>query len=331
MLLSGQIYDNKTGQGIPYASISVTDANASSFVDGVAADEYGLFYLDSPKLDTSKYLYVTSTGYLPVLIDDDVYTQSSKIGLDQAGDLETVYVTAQKKDNGWIALIGTGAVVALLVATAKKEHKVSGAKVPTLSQNQWIDIALKIGIPLALFFIIIKPILIALNLWPDAREKKQNESDKDAQDEQAALKEWNDADHHNYKRTTIDNIAVSLRNDTHDWWGYEWQDLAFQLAYIPGFTVADAKYFLGTFVDKNGYTLYRWYFEEFEDALVFQAFDWDKVKWQPGWGGTGAAYDYSASYAKMGITESNARTFNWTDVVNKFISYVYGLANVTKQ
>lgn len=332
MILSGQVYDNATGRGIPYASVQISDAAGSSFMGGVVADEYGLFYLDSTKLDASPYLYVTSVGYLPVLVDDDVYTASAQIGLDQAGDLPAVYVTPKSGNtNDWFMWVLFGGGLVLLLATARKEKKVSGLKVPTLSQNQWVDIALKIGIPIAIIFLVVKPILVALNLWPDAREQKQNDSDRAAADDQARLKVWNDADNHTYTQSTIDSIAVALRNDTSDWWGYEWKDLAYQLAFIPGFTVADAKYFLGAFVAKNGYTLYRWYFEEFEDALVFQSFDWGNVKWSPGWGGTGSPYDYSASYIKMGITEDKARLYNWTDVVNKFITYVYELTGTTKQ
>lgn len=330
MILTGQVYDNQTGSGIPYASVQITDVDGSTFLGGAAADEHGLFYLDSPQLDTSKYLYVTSTGYLPVLIDDDVYTKSGQIGLDQAGDLPTVYVTPSTGNKSdWLMFLLFGGGLVLLLATGRKQKKVSG--LPTLSQNQWVDIGLKIGIPVAIFFMVVKPLLVALNLLPDKREQTQGDSDRAAESEQKALQDYRSTDNHTYPQSTLDSIAVALRNDTHDWWGYEWQDLAYQLAFLPGFTVADARYFLGTFVAKNGYTLYRWYFEEFEDAQIWQSFDWGNVYWPPSWGGTGTPYDYRPSFEKMGINENNARLFNWTDVVNKFITYVYQLAGVTKQ
>lgn len=332
MILTGQVYDNSTGRGIPYASIQITDANAQTFMGGVVADVDGLYYLDSVKLDASPYLYVTSTGYLPVLIDDDVYTNSGQIGLDRAGDLATVYVTANKVTiQDWFLYVLFGGGLVLLLATARKEKKVSGLTIPKLSQNQWVDIALKIGIPVAIFFLVVKPILVALNILPDARERQQSTSDQAAETEQKNLKVYSSSDNHTYSQSVLDGIAVALRNDTHDWWGYEWPDLAYQLAFISAFTVADARYFLGSFVDKNGYTFYRWYFEEFEDAQIWQSFDWDKVVWSPGFGGSGNPYDYSAQYQKMGITESNASLFSWKDVVNKFMSYVYQLAGITKQ
>jgi hypothetical protein len=332
MLLSGQVYDNGTGKGIPYASISITENDGTTFLGGIAADEYGLFYLDSPALDNGKYLYVTSTGYMPVLIDDDVYLQSAQIGLDQAGTLPTVYVTpGSKSHNEWLLYLLFGGGFVLLLTTAKKEKRVSGVKVPTLSQNQWIDIALKIGIPVAIFFLIIKPILVALNLLPDKQEQQQNQSDQTAQNQQEKLGVYHSTDNHSHTAAEMDSVAVALRDSTQSWYGYDWNILAYQLTWIPGMTTADAQYFLGAFVKKNGYTLYRWYRNEFVDAIVLQHFDWDNVVWKPGWGGTGTPHDYSVYYNKLGITENNASKFSWPDVVKTFVTYVYHLAGVALQ
>lgn len=334
MLLTGQVYDNGTGKGIPYASVTITESDGKTFLGGVAADEYGLFLLDSPKLDNSKYLYVSSTGYMPVLVDDDVYLQSAQIGLDQASNLPVVYVSpSNNSQNEWVMFLLLGGGLLLLFTTAKKEKKVSGVAIPTLSQNQWVDIALKIGIPVAIFFLVVKPILVALNLLPDKQEQVQNQSDQTAQNQQQQLGNYNTSDNHARTAAELDSVAVALRNATGNWYGYDWKIISQQLTWIPGMTTADARYFLGSFVKRNGYTFYRWYQNEFIDAVIFQKFTWDDVVWTPGWGGTGgmAAYDYSAYYAKMGINENNARTFSWPEVINKFLSYVYQLAGVAKQ
>jgi len=332
MLVTGQVYDNGTGKGIPYASVTITDTDGKTFLGGVAADEYGLFLLDSTKLDNSKYLYVSSTGYMPVLVDDDVYLQSAQIGLDQASNLPVVYVTpGSNQQNEWVMYLLLGGGLLLLFATAKKEKKVSGFAIPTLSQNQWVDIALKIGIPIAIFFLVVKPILVALNLLPDKREQQQQQSDDQAQNQQQQLGVWNSSDNHQYTQSVIDGVAVALRNDTLHNYGYNWGDLPYQLTWLVGMTSADARYFLGTFVKKNGLTFYRWYQEKFADALIVATFNWDTVVFNPAWYESGTAHDYSAYYNKVGITKTNAGAMEWWEVVKKFTDYVYHVAGVTPQ
>lgn len=330
MILSGQVYDNSTGRGIPYASVQISDSSGTAFLGGTIADQYGLFYLDSTKLDASPYLYVTSVGYLPVLVDDDVYTASAQIGLDQAGDLPAVYVTPQRTQE-WFIYILLGGGLVLLLATARKEKKVSGLKIPTLSQNQWVDIALKVGIPVAVFFLVVKPILVALNILPDKREQLQAQSDDQAQNQQQQLGVYDSNDNHSYSQSVIDGVAVALRNDTLHAYGYNWGDLPYQLTWLVGFTAADARYFLGTFVKKNGLTFYRWWQEKFSDAFIVANFGWDIVVFDPSWYESGTAHDWSAYYNKVGITESNAGSMEWWQVVQKFVDHVYSLAGVTKQ
>jgi hypothetical protein len=331
MLITGQVYDNETGTGIPYASVTITDTDGKTFLGGTAADGYGLFMLDNPILDDSKYLYVTSSGYMPVLVDDDVYTQSGMIGLDQAGNLPTVYVTPDSNKNDWFIYILFGGGLVLLLATARKEKKVSGLTIPKLADNQWLDIAIKIGIPIAIYFLVLKPILVALNLLPDKREQQQNQSDDQAQNQQQQLGVYNSTDNHSYTQSVIDGVAVALRNDTLHAYGYNWGDLPYQLTWLVGMTSADAKYFLGTFVKKNGLTFYRWWQEKFSDALIVAVFNWNVVVFDPAWYESGTAHDWSAYYNKVGITKSNADAMEWWQVVQKFVDYIYTVAGVTKQ
>lgn len=332
MVLTGQVYDNQTGQGIPYASVQITDSTATSFMGGTAAAEDGTFELDNPLLNTgTSYLYVTSTGYVPVIVSDEVYINNGKIGLDEAGGLPVVYVMPKSHENDWIIYLLFGGGLYLLLAYGEKERKVSGVQIPKLSQNQWIDIALKLGIPIAIYFLIVEPILIALNILPDKNEKKQKQSDDRAAVDQSALAVYNSTDNHTYPQSTIDAVAVALRNDTSHAYGYNWGDFPYQLTWLPGMTYADARYFLGTFVEKNGYTFYQWYKDKFADAFILAPFNWETVVFDPAWYESGEPHDYSAFYAKVGITEDNAGSLEWWAVVKKFIDLIYSRANVTQQ
>jgi hypothetical protein len=336
MLLTGQVYDNQTKQGIPYASVQITDSTGSLFTGGVAAAEDGTYELDSPALNSKDvYLYVSSTGYIPVLIDE-IYFSNAKIGLDQAGNLPVAYVSFKPHENDWIAYLLFGGGLYLLLAYGDKERKkkrVTGMQIPQLHQNQWVDIALKIGIPVAIFFLIIKPILVALNLLPNKQEAHQQQSDSQAQNQQEQLGVYNDSDNHTYTATVLDQVAVGLRDATSSWYGYDYDHLVYNLVFIPGMTAADGRYFLGTFVKKNGYTLYRWYLDKFVNAVILMHFDWDSVVWKNGWGSTGsrADFDWSYQFGKLGINENNARDFSWAQVVEKFVNYAYLVAGVPKQ
>lgn len=331
MLITGQVYDNQTGQGIPYASVQIADAAATHFLGGVAADADGLFLIDDPNL-AGNSLYVSSTGYVPVLVSDNVYTDGALIGLDQAGNLPVVYVSPKpKSENEWFIYLLFGGGLALLLATAKKKKRVSGVTIPKLSQNEWVDIALKIGIPVGIFFLIIKPILVALNILPDKQERLQQQSDDQATTQQQQLGVYDSNDNHTYPQSTIDAVAVALRNDTTHQYGYNWGDFPYQLTWLVGMTAADARYFLGTFVKKNGYTFYQWYKDKFADAFILAPFNWETVVFEPAWYENGAPHDYSAYYTKVGINQDNAGSFEWWAVVKKFVDLIYSRAGVTQQ
>lgn len=332
MLLTGYIFNSSTGDGIPFANIYITDQEGENPAHGTESNQDGYFTLDSPLLDSGGWLLVSSAGYQPVLVAPGVYQDSSNIGLDISGNLAPVVYTQKlpKKEQDYlIPLLVGGGLLAVLLMQGEKRKRVKG--VTALQANEWLGLAIKIGIPVLIYFVVVQPLLQKLGILPDKKKKQQNASDQAAAQEQGQLANYNAQENHTYNKATLDSVAVALRMATADWWGYEWRDLARQLAYIPGFTAADARYFLGTFVDKNGYTLYQWFYQEFEDALVFKSFDWDDVYWNPGFGGTGTPYDYRQSYQKMGINEQNAGKYSWTNVVRTFVSYVYQVANVTMQ
>lgn len=329
MDLSGYIYDLQTGYGLPGASVLVSNDKGEPYTEGVAADADGYFHISNNLLDQGALLLISNVGYQSLLVNPNVVSYTGDIGMEPAADdLVTVVVTHIKKNPYWLLLIPFIGLIILLVMEGEKKRKITGVQ---LHANQWVDLAIKIGVPLILYFAVIQPILVKLGILKDAKDKAQDASDKEAQQEQQALSVWDDKVNHTYNRAQLDSIAVALRNDTVDWWGYQWRDIGKQLAYFTGLTAADARYLLGTFVDKNGYTLWQWFFQEFEDAVIVTPFDWDDIYWEPGWGGTGAPYDYRANYIKMGINESNANSYSWPQVVKKFVEYAYQVAGVAKQ
>lgn len=330
MDLSGYIYDVTSGEGVPFATVSVTDYNAQTLRAGTVANDYGYFAINSPYLDDQGFLYISSTGYQPVLVDPGVFQESGDIALTRSGDLAPVVVTpGSRSNNQWLIYLLAGGGLIWMISEAGRQRRVKG--VTATQARDWAKLGLQIGIPIAVLFFVIKPILQKLGLWPDARDKAQQASDKAAQNDQEAMADYRATENHTYNANTLDSIAVSLRNAVQDWYGYEWRDIARNLAYFTGMTKADARYFLGAFVKKNGYTLYQWYYQEFEDALIFTPFDYDDIYWNPGWGGTGQAYDYRGNFQKLGVTESNAGSYSWPDVVQKFIAYLYTIADVTMQ
>lgn len=329
MFLKGYVYDNQTGNGIPYASVTITDSNGNTFNKGTAADQYGYFELTNDLLDTVGWLLVSSAGYKTILVNPGVFQESGDIGLDESDTLPVATVTYKIKKEDWPLYVLGGGTLALLFKKADERKRITG--LDPKQTSEWLDLALKIGIPVVLFFVIVKPLLVKLGLLPDPTEKAQTQSDKDAAAAQGKLNTWNNGDNHTYNQATLDSVAVALRNTTANWYQYKWGDIPALLAYIPGMTTADGIYFLGTFVDKNGETLWTWYKAKFQDSVIIQSFDWGNVVFTAGWGATGSSYDYSGSFNRVGINEDNASTFDWEQVMGKFVSYVYDLTKIAKQ
>lgn len=326
MDLSGYVYDNATGTGLPGASVVVADKDGKAYAKGVSADETGYFFISSDLLNQGAYLLFSSVGYQSVLVSPNVLSYSGDIGLVPASDdLVSIVVKHVQRNPLWLLLVPA---IVLLIITGQKKKAITGVQLHT---NEWVDLAIKIGIPVAAYFLVVAPLLKKLGLLPDAEDKAQSVSDAKAKEKQLAMKNWNANENHTYTQSFLDGLAVALRNDTGSWMGYQWADLSKQFSYLSALTTADARYLIGAFVEKNGLTMYRWYFEDFADAVILTEFDYGRIYWVPGWLGSGQPIDYRANYERIGVNESNADYLSWRDVAVKWVTYVYQLAGATMQ
>lgn len=167
MTITAYAWNSDTGQGIPYASVEVVDSNNIPSFEGTAADENGRFVLTSQLLDQGGYkIAVTSQGYLPTIVDVDMLKKDHGVMLDVA-TLDAAIVTPKKKvPTAWI-IAGVAALGAILFLAAKKQKK---KKVGAMDSQQWVNIALIVGVSVGVLFLVIKPILQKLGLWTDTSD-----------------------------------------------------------------------------------------------------------------------------------------------------------------
>lgn len=193
------------------------------------------------------------------------------------------------------------------------------------------NLIMKLVMAYGAYVFIAKPILIKLGIMDDATEQQQHQNDQAAANAQKDLINEAPVTTRNYTDPQLRGIAVAMRTATNSRWSYDYHLLFKELAYFAGFRKADARYFLGVFVDANGSSVYQWWVDKFEDAWN-DTFDYyGLVYWQTGAGGTGENIDYRPHYAKYGVTEDNWRTFNYDRVVKAAITYLYNVAGVAMQ
>lgn len=320
MELKGYVYDNQTGNGIPFASVAIVNSAGKSYNDGTVADDYGYFELNSDLLNTVGWLMVSSAGYNPIMVHPGVFQESGDIGLDENSELPADVFTFKINKETWPLWILGGALLLLLLKEADKQKKMG--KVSPQDAKEWFQLALYVGIPVAAFFLIVKPLLIKLGILKDPSEQAQDKSDQEAQQDQGTLNKWNPQENHTFSRDTLDSVAVALRDITTSWYHYSFDLLPGQIAYLAGFTVADAKYFIGTFVEKNGETLWAWYKNKFQNSVILTPLSWGLITWPD---------DYSRNFEKVGANKEYVDGHGWSDVIGKFVNYVYKLAGVSKQ
>ena len=155
MILQGQVYDTTTEQGIPGASLSLASSSGSPIGGGLAADQMGMFVVNSPQLDQGAKLLVSSVGYSPVLADPAVIASTGFIGLNpNAQNLQTATVTAIAPQGGSPAskyvpiAIGGGALLWLLSSSGKKK----GKRVGDIGSFDWSKLAITGGILVGGYF-----------------------------------------------------------------------------------------------------------------------------------------------------------------------------------
>lgn len=101
-------------------------------------------------------------------------------------ELPPVTVTPAKKEKYFLWwVLGGGAVFLLLLAAGEKKKKRVGA----IGNSDWKDIAIKVGIGVAAYFLIVKPILVKLGILDSKEDAKVKADRLKAIDDSAAAAE----------------------------------------------------------------------------------------------------------------------------------------------
>jgi len=153
MDLQAAVWDTQTGAGIPSASVAIVDPTGKPNGMGVVADASGRFEINSSLLDQGYQLQITSAGYQGVIVAPYILAEQGGISLDQGPALAPVVITAKKGiPASWI--LGGLALVLLLLSASSKDGKMGA-----MSKTEWVDLAIKVGIPLGILFLVVIPLL----------------------------------------------------------------------------------------------------------------------------------------------------------------------------
>jgi hypothetical protein len=98
MQVQGFVVDETTGNGIPGASVAITDSQGNKTGEGVVANNQGAFKYDGNTLDTAGFILFSSVGYQSALVHYSVILETGFVQLQQnAQTLPDVVVTPGKK------------------------------------------------------------------------------------------------------------------------------------------------------------------------------------------------------------------------------------------
>lgn len=178
MTITGDIYDNKTGDVLPGATITIVDPVDGSQQGYAIANGAGHFSITDPNLGGGMLfkLKVTNVGYTPALVDPSIFLEDGALGLDQGAQvLQTAVVTAQaKKKISPLVLAGGGGLLLLLLSSSKK--KKGGGAVGAIELD-WTKIALVGGVAVGGYFLVLKPILVKLGILDAPKDATQQQTD----------------------------------------------------------------------------------------------------------------------------------------------------------
>lgn len=317
MTIKGHIIDRSTGQGISRASVTVVDSNGTYLGQGVYADGSGNFGLVSPLIDAN-YILVSDVSYGPVMIDPSVFSTTGdpyEIPLDKSYDEEPgVVVTPKSKSSYyWLWVAGTG-IVSVVAENSARKKKGGGVGAIDVTKLVLPVGALLIGVA------VITPILQKLGLWDTAEDKAKKAAAGAAAKEQSAAGTAAAASNANrsFSDNDIKTMATVVASST-DSTVFDYKNLVKICAYFSGFTSADAKVFLGDYVDLNGITFYQWYVNRFQNTENLS-----------GWTLWSNMQDYLANYQRMGI-DTNSWLINPDDWALGLVKWVYLVAGLSMQ
>jgi hypothetical protein len=187
MKVTGTVVDLISDEPLPGASVTVVNSSGSPLKVGMAVNEWGEFELDSPLLNDNKLLF-THAGYQSVIADPFLFSALDypEVALDIARKEEPeVVVTATIKKHlkkNW----GIYAMVAALLLAVASQAKKKKKSIGEMGQKEWISLAIKVGIGVAAYFLIVKPILVKVGILQSKEEKQVDDDRQSAIDKSAA-------------------------------------------------------------------------------------------------------------------------------------------------
>lgn len=172
MVITGTVIDETKDTALPGASIVVVDGDAQPLGPGTSADENGEFLLDSVKLP-GNFILISHVGHMTIMAESDLFNAMDyPIVALPAGTtmLDDVIVTGKRKSKFPLWLIPAFAL--LLLAGMKRRKKVG-----SIGADDWKGLAMKAGIAVAIYYLVIKPVLVKLGIL-ESREDAQVNKDR---------------------------------------------------------------------------------------------------------------------------------------------------------
>lgn len=311
MVIRGHVLDSGTKQGISRASITIVDSGGRYLGQGIYSDDDGSFGLSSSLIDNN-YVLVSSVGYGSTLVEPSLFagTPNYEIDLDRDyKELETPVVSPKSKGNyAWLGLVAIG-VTATVVETNTRSKK---SRVGEIDASKYV---LPVGM-LVLGAAVAIPLLQKLGLLDDAEDKAKKAAADKAAKEQSDAGTAASTGNRQYSDRDLKTMVSSVATTT-DTFIYDYDNLVRTCAYFAGFTSADARRFLGFFVDINGITFYQWYVKRFlHSATISPGGLWSSMQ------------DYLPSYKNMGVDTDSwfINPDTWALSVTQWVYRVAGLS-----
>lgn len=167
------------------------------------------------------------------------------------------------------------------------------------------------------YYLVIKPILVKLNILPDAQEKLVQLQNQQSVNEQAALRV--PKGNRTYSNAALESLVNELYDSTNSF-AYDYPIVMRSFAYFAGFTNADALYFLKTFAKNTGITLYQWQREKFANSVNYKTVDLFPAQLNK----------YKQNYRRFGWT-FNLFNASFDPLAESATSYVYVVAKIAKK
>lgn len=167
------------------------------------------------------------------------------------------------------------------------------------------------------YYLVVKPVLVKLNILPDAAERARERADIEDARQQATMRV--PVGNRSFNNVSLNSLVKELW-DSADKFAYDYPVIMRSFAYFSRMTNADAIYFLKQFATQNGVTLYQWYRDKFANAYNYKTVDLFISQYNR----------YKSNYSKFGY-RLNLLDASFDILAEKAISYVYIVAKITKK